>query len=202
MLLSQLTKPDIIEYVAEPVRAEALNIEIEEKKVETLEEQIARVAVSHNIPTSTLYNLAESESSLGEERVGDNGKSCGVIHFHKDYYPEENSRCDDDEYILNRAAEMIAIGEGSKFTPCNCYSFAKLFASLPKMADIVPNTPYPRVGDIIILQYRVKHIAVITKVTESGIWVKEANYIPCKTGSRLIEWGDKNVKGYYTLEGG
>lgn len=177
---------------------------IEAQKEETKLEQIDRIALAHNIATTTLYNLAFSESSLGEKRVGDSGKSCGIIHFHKDYYPEENSRCGDDEYILSRAAEMIANDEEWKFTPCNCVSYTKtLVGKLPRMWDIVPNSLYPRIGDLVILRYtNDKHIAVITKVTEAGVWIKEANFKPCALGTRLIEFGDSHLKGYYSLAEG
>jgi len=98
-----------------------------EASEETLEQQIDRIALAHEISTTTLYNLAWSESKLGTQRVGDDGKSCGVIHFHKDYYPEENSRCNDDEYILNRAAEMLANGEGWKSHPVLAYHLQGLW---------------------------------------------------------------------------
>ena len=166
---------------------------------ETLEQQIDRIAIQHDIATTTLYNLAFSESSLGEKRTGDNGKSCGIIHFHKDYYPEENSRCDDDEYILTRAAEMIADGEGWKFSPCNCYAFANVLTDykLPKMRDILPNSNYPRVGGLVILRYtNDKHIAIVQSVETDGFWIREANFEACKLGRRFIDWNDPHLKGF------
>ena len=166
---------------------------------ETLEQKIDRIATEHEIATTTLYNLAKSESSLGTQRIGDDGKSCGVIHFHKDYYPEENSRCDNDEYILNRAAEMIVDGEGWKFTPGNCYSLAKvLVAGLPRMIDIIPNTTVPRIGEVAIFDYDgKKHIGVEDEILENGFWVREANYEPFKIGRRFIEWDDPAFVGFF-----
>jgi hypothetical protein len=166
---------------------------------ETIEQQIDRVATGHNIATTSLYNLAMSESSLGDARIGDGGKSCGIVHFHSDYYPMENSRCADDEYILNRAAEMIANGEGWKFTPGNCYAFATaMLGKLPKMAEITPNSDYPRVGGLAIMQYSDKHIGVVTSVTDEGFWIKEANYEPFKITKRLIKWNDSHIRGYWS----
>lgn len=194
-LLNAITPASVITYTAVPVYAEEVQL------IETIEEKIVRIAEAHNIATSSLYNLAMSESSLGEARVGDQGKSCGVIHFHKDYYPEENARCDDDEYILNRASEMIANGEGWKFTPGNCYAFAKvLLGKLPRMSEILPNTPYPRIKDIAVFYYKSKHIAVIEKVDVDGFWVREANYEPYKIGRRFIKWDDRNFAGFHSME--
>jgi len=170
--------------------------------IETIEQRIERIAIAHNIATSSLYNLAMSESSLGDARVGDNGKSCGVIHFHKDYYPEEFSRCDDDEYILTRASEMIINGEGWKFTPGNCYQFAKvLVGNLPKMSEILPNTIIPRVNEIAIFYYKgKKHIGVQDGAEINGFWLREANYEPYKIGRRFIMWNDKAFVGFYLPE--
>jgi hypothetical protein len=192
---------DVLYYTATPVEAQY----IEQNKIESLEEQIDRIAIAHGIATTTLYNLALSESSLGVKREGDGGKSCGVVHFHKDYYPLENSRCDDDEYILNRAAEMIATDEGWKFVPCNCYAYAEVLTSykLPRNIEIVPNEAYPKVGGLVILRYtNNKHIVVVTKVTEEGIWIREANFKPCALGSRLLDWNDPRIKGYWAPLGG
>lgn len=185
----------MIEYTAVPVYAQEFI-----EKSETLEEKIVRIAEAHNIATTTLYNLALSESSLGEQRVGDNGKSCGVVHFHKDYYPEENARCSDDEYILNRAAEIIASGEAYRFTPCNCFQYTKIFVKgLPKMSEVVPNSDYPRVGGLVIFNYKgIKHIAYIVKVSEKGMLVKEANFKPCLTAERFIDFTDKAIVGFYS----
>ena len=170
-----------------------------EANPETLEQQIDRVATAHNLTTTSLLNLAMSESSLGKARVGDNGKSCGVIHFHSDYYPLENSKCGDDEYILNRASEMIISGEGWKFTPGNCYAFATaMLGKLPKMSDIISNSDYPRVNGLAILQYSNKHIGVVLEVVEDGFWIREANYEPYKITTRLVHWDDPHIKGYWS----
>jgi hypothetical protein len=165
----------------------------------SIEQQIEVAAVAHNIATTSLYNLAMSESSLGEARVGDGGKSCGVVHFHSDYYPLENSKCADDKYILNRAAEMIAGGEGWKFTPGNCYAFATaMLGKLPKMTDIKPNSPFPRKGGIAVFQYDTKHLAVVLEVDEGGFWIKEANYEPYKITKRFIDWSDTHLTGFWS----
>jgi hypothetical protein len=197
MFLNSIIPASVTEYGVQTVYAQE-HIEIES---ETLEEKINRIAIAKGIATTTLYNLALTESSLGKQRVGDDGKSCGVVHFHKDYYPEEFARCGDDEFILNRAAEMIANGEDYKFTPCNCYQFVKIFVgNLPRMKEIMSNSRVPRVGGLIILDYNgLKHIAYLVKVSKDGIHVKEANFTPCLAAERLIDFTDKAIVGFYSM---
>jgi hypothetical protein len=168
---------------------------------ETIEQKIERVAESHKIASTSLYNLAMSESSLGIKRVGDGDKSCGIIHFYEPSYPYEFANCEDDELILNKAAQMIADGEGWKFTPGNCYQFAKaLVGKLPRMVDIQPNTTIPRKGEIAIFNYRgQKHIGVQDGAEETGFWIREANYEPFKIGRRFIKWNDPAFVGFHSL---
>lgn len=179
-----------IEWTAEPAMASVAS--------ETLEAKIDRIAIEHGIPTTTLYNLAWSESSLNPSK--DNGEDRGIVQINRKYWPEiTDEQAFDPEFSLNFAASKIAKDEQYLWTVCNCYSFAKIFIkNLPKMADIQPNTDYPRVGGLVVFQYKVKHIAVVTKVTKEGIWVKEANFEACKTGQRLVPWDDKSVVGYWS----
>lgn len=198
------TRPIIAnDVIAEEIALEAPKIAY----TESLEEKIARIASNHKIEYQTLYNLVESESQLGQQRVGDNGKSCGVVHFHQDFYPEEFSRCDDDEYILNRAAEMLANGEDWKFTPCSCVSFAKAMgAKLPKGSanDLFPNTSeFPRVGGVLILKYwnpDRHHVAYIEAIKEDGYHIVEGNFERCKITKRVIPFNSKNIMGAYKAE--
>ena len=184
-----------IEYTATPAYADIVQNEvIEESPID----RIKRIEEEYHLKKDILYNLALSESNLGEKRIGDNGKSCGLVHIHMDYFPEENKNCDNDEATLRFAAQLISDKKEYLFTPCNCYSYSKIFVkNLPKMVDIQPNSSYPRVGGIIIFYYHsVKHIAVITKVTAEGIHIKEANFEACKVGVRVIKWDDINIVGF------
>lgn len=202
MILGLVALPLFLNQVLPPaiVTAEASSLKIEEPKTEILVEQIVGVAENHSISTTTLFNLSMSESTLGENRIGDNGKSCGVIHFHRDYYPEDFAKCEDDEYILNRAADMIANGEEYKFTPCNCVSFVKVKGvDLPQIKDLKPNSSYPRVGGVVIFDYpNAFHVAYVEKVTEDGIHVIESNYESCAITRRIISFDDSNIVGYWS----
>lgn len=199
--LLNLVPADVIEYTAPKVEASYVAEQAPESDIRPA---IERIADKWGIASSTLYNLAESESGVGKERVGDGGKSCGIIHFHQDFYPEEFSKCDDDEYILNKAAEMIANGEEWKFTPCSCIQTAKAMgAKLPKgnANDLFPNTSEaPRVGGVLILKYwnpDRHHVAYIEKISENGYHIVEGNFEKCKITRRVIPIEDRHIMGAY-----
>lgn len=197
------TADTVVEAVSFPVAQAA---PLPEPPPETVEGKISRIAKEVGIASTTLYNLAFSESTLGKNRVGDGGKSCGVVHFHKDYYPVENSKCDDDDYILTRAAQMIKAGIAHKFSPCNCISTARnLGAHFPKgmgAEDFVPNTTLPNLvkGDLVLFRYKngLRHVAVYQGMSDGLLRVKEGNYKPCKApAERLVSPDDYSVIGYW-----
>lgn len=85
---------------------------------------------------------------------------------------------------------------------CNCYLYAKsVIPSLPRMAEITPNTP-PSVGSVAILQYKEKHVAIVEKLTSDGFFLRETNYRPCEVSTRFISWDSKRLKGFYSPTGG
>lgn len=171
---------------------------------ETLEEQIDRIAIYHSAPTTTLFNLAQSESTLGQERVGDGGDACGVVHFNKNWFPTEFTKCGDDEYILTRAAEMIASGEAWKFSPCSCIATAKnLGVKIPPKTnawDLHPNVAWPQRGDLVLFRYPsgMAHVAVFQEWRGDSMYVKEGNFKPCKAiTERLVSPNDPSLTGYW-----
>src|SRR3990167_6559213 len=117
---------------------------------ETIEQRIDRVATTHNIATSSLYNLVKCESSFVE--TADNGDDRGLVQINRTYYPEiTDEQAFDPEFALNFAAEKISKGEGYKWTCGNCYSLAlNELGRIPKMAELIPNTDYPNVGGLIL----------------------------------------------------
>lgn len=197
------TADTVVEVVSFPV-AQASTIPT--TTPETVEGRISRIAKEVGISSTTLYNLSFAESTLGKNRVGDGGKSCGVVHFHKDYYPKENARCDDDDYILTRAAQMIKAGLAYKFSPCNCIATARnLGAQFPRgygAEDFVPNTTLPNLvkGDLVLFRYKngLRHVAVYQGMSGGLLRVKEGNYIACKApAERLVSPDDYSVIGYW-----
>lgn len=196
--------------VVVPETAYAAPIVVLEAPKRGLHERINAVAEEFGISSTTLYNLALSESSLGKNRIGDGGKSCGVIHFHKDFYPLENSRCDDDEYILRRAAEMIRDGLEYKFSPCSCISTAKnLGVKIPpktNASDLVPNVPLSGLlkGDLVLFFYKKSgeyHVARFDGLVGGKLSVSEGNYIACKAPTtRLVDVADPTIRGYWRAQ--
>lgn len=91
------------------------------------------------------------------------------------------------------------IPEESKVPPelCNCYLFVRdYFPKLPRMAEISPNT-VPSVGSVVILQYKEKHVGIVEKFSEKGVYIRETNYRPCEVTARLVTWNDPRLIGFW-----
>lgn len=188
--MQEITRPT-------PVYAE----EVQFIEKEAIEKQIDRIATAHNIATTTLYSLVEGESNFNP--LADNGYDRGLVQINREAWPEiTDEQAFDPEFALNFAAEKIAKGDESMWVVCNCYSYAQAIAGkLPKMMDILPNSNYPRVGGLVVLRYKnAKHIGVISEVVKEGVWIREANFQPCKVGKRLIEWNDVHLKGFVSYK--
>jgi len=183
---------------------------------ETIEQRIDRVATSHSIATTSLFNLAMGESSLDPNALGDMDIKCsvgankglpvrarGLVAITDCYFPEiTDEQAFDPEWSLAWAADIIVKGEAWKtWTLANCYSYAKTqIKNLPAMKDIQPNTPYPIVGGLLIEYYnKIKHISVITKVVKEGIYVSQTNKEPFKFTKELRPWNNKNREGYWRM---
>jgi hypothetical protein len=163
-----------------------------------------RIALEYGVPTTTLFNLVEYESKWNPK--ADNGFDRGLVQINRASWPDiTDEQAFDPEFSLRFAAEKIKNDEQHLWVVCNCYLLAEVLTDykLPRMIDIIPNEIYPKVGGLVILRYtNNKHIVVVTKVTEEGIWIREANFKPCALGSRLLSWQDPHIKGYYSPQGG
>ncbi len=166
---------------------------------ETIEELIARVAEEYAIPTTTLFNLAYSESRLKPDAIGDNGRAVGITQIHLDYWKEvTREQALDPEFNLRWAAEKIKDGKEHLWTACNCYSLVKTKRAIPRMAEITPNSE-PLIGSVAVFRYSdgVKHIAYVTDVGGGTVTVQEANFTKCKIGTRVIHLNDPFLIGFY-----
>ncbi len=184
-----------IEYTL-PIKAEAY--QESSLTVESIEDKINRIAGEYGIATTSLYNLAKCESKL--KPMADNGFDRGLVQINREAWPEiTDEQAFDPDFALNFAAKKIADGEGYIWTCGNCYSYALTqLGKLPKMKALTPNSDVPRVGGLVIMDYNgKKHVAVVIKVLEEGIQVKECNYIAYSCGERLIKWDDKHLIGYW-----
>ena len=150
-----------------------------------------------------------SESSLGKQRVGDGGESCGVIHFHRYFFPKENSKCNDDEYVLNRAAEIIKAGEAWKyFTPCSCIQQAKAVgATIPSgtnASDLEPNIGIAelQVNDLVLFRDKSgkAHVGVFKGRTEAEkLIIDQSNWEACKSERWYLSTYDPLIYGYWAF---
>lgn len=102
----------------------------------------------------------------------------------------------DPLFSIDFAAKIIKDGkEDEQYTSCNCWQYVK--AVLGTTPSLTQKTT-PRGGSIAVFDYSgTPHYAVVLELKNDGFIVREANYEPCKTGTRLIKWGDTHIKGFY-----
>lgn len=184
-----------------PVYAEMTQVAL---PVETLRQQINRIASTHLIATSTLYNLAQSESNLNPRAISPDGFDRGIVQINRKFHPEiTDEQAFDPEFALNFAAEAISQKKESEWSVCNCVSFVKAMGvKIPRIIDagnLDSNSKVPIKGGVIILDYHgIHHLAYIDSVESDGIHIKEANFIHCSLGKRVIDLSDEHIVGFFT----
>lgn len=90
-----------------------------------------------------------------------------------------------------QASEPVPIVEKIDYVACNCYLYIKnKIPDFPNTKDLIPNSIYPTVGGVIILQYKVPHYVLVEKVIEEGVWIAESNFGGCGYSKRLLTWQD------------
>lgn len=87
----------------------------------------------------------------------------------------------------------------------NCYLYAQsLIPNLPHTYDIIPNSIFPNLGGLVILDYNgVTHYVVVKEVLENGIWIKESNFGGSGIQERFLTWEDlekHQAKYWHALE--
>jgi hypothetical protein len=172
---------------------------------ETLPEMAARIALAHGIATSTLANLAASESNWNPNAVGDDDCSYGLTQQNICATKVTKEEALDPETALTIAAEDIAAHRESRYTVCNCWGYLSTrIKSLPRMAAIQPTGP-AQIGAVAIFWYKdkqmgapVKHIAEIAKMDATGFTVLETNFTHCLYDRRWISWDDPHLEGFWS----
>lgn len=81
---------------------------------------------------------------------------------------------------------------------CNCYAKVRsLVPHLPPMASINPNAE-PVVGAVAVEYFNgIKHVSLVTSVTDTGVNVIESNYHHCKEGNRFIPFDKHSLVGFW-----
>lgn len=78
----------------------------------------------------------------------------------------------------------------------NCYLYVQsLIPSLPHSSKIETNTP-PYVGAVVFMDY--PHYAIITKLEETGFWVKDTNWGGPGYRTHFLRWDNKHIKGFWS----
>jgi hypothetical protein len=171
----------------------------------TLKEQAQQIAIDHNISFEIMDKIITDESKWEPNPIGhnDGGKSAGIAQIYLPSHPEiTKEQALDPLWAINWVADEIKVGREWQWTICNCIAEVKnLGAKVPFKDKLEPNSIVPRVGGVVIMQYgELKHLAYVTSVEEDGIHIKEANYKRCERGTRVLEFLDKHILGFWKQE--
>src|SRR3990167_9708086 len=82
---------------------------------------------------------------------------------------------------------------------CSCVKYIAQFIKLPPIrtpADLEPNATLWE-AKAVLLNYSLPHIALIEKIDNRGILVKESNFKKCAYGTRWLKFDDKHIRGFY-----
>ena len=125
--------------------------------------------------------------------------------YQTDYTPQVKERTVKELVIDEPAPIEVVLPPREEYNiACYCVSYARMFVKdLPRQdaKDFVPNSNLQE-GEIVILSYgTTRHVAVY-EITLEGLLVDEANFVPCKSGKRLIKWEelDKHLVGFYKTD--
>ena len=174
------------------------------------------VADKYDISTTTLFNLIESESKWNPKALGDMNIDCkqgvnagkpvrarGLAQITDCYNASTtDEEAFDPEYALEFAAKQIKRNEGNHYVSCNCVAFVRAmgvhFPRLKDAKDLDVNSKVPVKGGVVQLDYNgIYHLAYITSVEADGIHVREANFKPCLSSRRVIDFNDPRIVGYF-----
>lgn len=157
--------------------------------------------------STTLFNVAFSESNLNPDPKGDNdgGLAAGLVQIHYDTWHITREQALDPEFSLRFLAKRLKAGDAWKYwTSLNCYTYVSHLVSLPRMAEITVNTNVPHKGQVAIFWYkdkntgaREKHVAYVSGVSGSTFTVKEANFTGGLIGTRVININDPHLAGFW-----
>ncbi len=81
---------------------------------------------------------------------------------------------------------------------CNCYAYVRSqISSLPLANKIVPNTT-PHVGAVAVFDYNgLPHYGIISKLTDTGFYLDDSNFVKCKYTTHFISWNNKAIVGFW-----
>ena len=125
--------------------------------------------------------------------------------YQTDYTPQVKEKTVKELVIDEPAPIEVVLPPREEYNiACYCVSYARMFVKdLPRQdaKDFVANSNLQE-GEIVILDYNgTRHVAVY-EIKPEGLLVDEANFVPCKSGKRLIKWEelDKHLVGFYKTD--
>lgn len=186
--------------------ARAQEVTVIELQEETLIEMSDRIALEHEVSTSTLRNLVTSESQWNPNAVSDTGDH-GLVQINLFYNPDvTKEQAFDPAFSLHFAADKISKGEEWLWTACSCIQYARaLGVSIPPNTnawDLEPNIGLGEVkkGDLVLLKYSTgsSHVGVFWGLEGDVLEVRQSNLEPCKAETIYVHVDDQILFGYWT----
>ena len=190
--LSLKTLEPVVSTVTQPQVAEASFV-----REETLQEKAEKIAKEHNVSFEIMDRIISDESKYKPDAVGAAGE-LGVAQIYLKYHPDVTpEQAKDPIFSFHFLAKELEDGKEYQHTICNCRSEANRLGAKIPTGVVKPNTPFPRVGGVVIFDYNgVPHYAYIDSVEVDGIHISEANFIKCARSKRVIAFDDPNIVGY------
>lgn len=189
---------DVVYKANEPDQTALVATYVPTVHTENLEEKSDRIALAHNIATSTLRNLVWSESRWNPN--ADNGYDRGLTQINRAAWPQvTDSEAFDPEFALNFAADKIAHHQESYWVVCNCYALVKTrILDLPATKDLIPNSKI-KVGSVALFNYEgIKHYAYVEEIYADSFKIDESNYKPCLRTNRIVQIDDPRLIGFWS----
>ena len=135
-----------------------------QKAQDTIPDLIDAVAAEFDVSSTTLYNLAWSESRLDPATTSPDGHDRGLYQINDKYHSEVSDKCAYDAKCATEwAAQRIKDGYLSEWVVANCYLFVKTkIPGLPPQREILNNSKL-RVGAVAMFYYgNLEHFASST----------------------------------------
>jgi hypothetical protein len=87
---------------------------------------------------------------------------------------------------------------------CNCYAYIERhYADLPSSATVRANATAPAAPHTVAVFYYAEvglyHYAYVTAVSDTDIYIDEANYVSCVQGRRIVPKNDPSLLGFFQL---
>lgn len=81
---------------------------------------------------------------------------------------------------------------------CNCYAYVRSKIPTLPLANLVKPNTTPHIGAVAIFDYDgLPHYGIISKLTDSGFYLTDSNYVHCKYLTHFISWSDKAIVGFW-----